>query len=195
MNKSLSSLVGLCLGIAILTAIAPITSFANEGDNLMSLFERIGFLQWQPRIGDKMLIDTKGNFGYLIHSDGKYYRFSLVTGQRKYVSYIGRYYNAATPNWNWRAKSLEIKGDRVTFGPSGRFVRLFKDGNEHTAYGIHEYKYEDRIFQSPGRYGSMGCIVVRKPIMDIIEKTFEVNEGDFEVVSKYGIGPDLFVMR
>jgi len=160
-----------------------------------NLLDRIGFLQWQPQIGDKFLVDTKYNLGYLIHPDGRYYRFSLVTGQNRYVSYIGRYYNAATPNWNWRAKQFEIKGDRVTFGPTGRFIRLFKDGTEHTAYGIHEYKYEDRIFKSPGRFGSMGCIVVRKPIMDLLEKTFNVNEGDFEVVTKHGIGLDVFAFR
>lgn len=141
------------------------------------------------------MVDTKDNIGYLVHSDGRYYRFPLVTGQRKFVCYIGRCYNAATPNWTWRALSKEIKGDRVTFGPSGRFIRLFQNGETHTAYGIHEYKYEDTIFESPERFGSMGCIVVRKPIMDLMERTFDVNEGNFEVISQHGLDEALFVWK
>ena len=146
-------------------------------------------------MGDSLIIDTEENYGYLIHKDGRYFRFTVVTGQRRFVCYIGRCYHADTPNWNWRALSKEIKGDRITFGSTGRFIRLFKDGELNTAYGIHEYKYEDRIFKSPGRFGTMGCIVVRKPIMDLIEKTFDVNEGDFEVVTQYGLDEALFVMR
>jgi len=173
----------------MLTAIAPAPTAASPAP----MYKRVGFRSWEPAKGDSMLIDTKDNFGYLVHNDGTYYRFALVTGQRKYVCYIGRCYNAATPTWDWRAMSKEIKGDRVTFGPSGRFIRLFKDGETNTAYGIHEYKYEDRIFESPGRFGSMGCIVVRKPIMDMIEEMFDVNDGDFEVVSRYGLESEMFV--
>ena len=152
-------------------------------------------MEWERGKGDSLIVDTLNNFGYLVHENGQYLKFSLVTGQRKNVCYIGRCYFAATPNLEWKALSKEIKNDRVTFGPSGKFIRLFKNGTENTAYGIHEYKYEDRIFESPGRYGSMGCIVVRKPVLDIIEKTFDINEGGFEVITQYGIDPGLFVLK
>lgn len=157
------------------------------------LFERIGFLEWQPQKGDSFMVDTKNNIGYLVHTDGRYYKFDVVTGQRRGVCYIGRCYFAATPNWEWRAKSMDIKGDRITFGPTGRFVRLYKDGTENTAYGIHEYKYEDKMFSENERFGSMGCVIVRKKIMDVIEETFNVNDGDFEVITKHGIAPAMFV--
>ncbi|MBU2214152.1 hypothetical protein KKC44_00205 [Patescibacteria group bacterium] len=191
MFRRLSMIIGCFLSACVLSAAMPGPTAAAPSP----LFERTGFLQWEPQVGDSMMIDTKNNFGYLIHNDGRFYRFALVTGQRKFVCYIGRCYNAATPNWTWRAMSKEIKGDRVTFGPSGRFIRLFKDGETNTAYGIHEYKYEDRIFESSGRYGSMGCIVVRSPVMDLVERTFDVNEGNFEVISQYGIESALFVWR
>lgn len=143
---------------------------------------------WRPRAGDRLVVDTKENDGYLIHADGRYIRFDVATGQRRFVSYIGRYYNAATPNQYWVAKNKEIKGDRVTFGPTGRFIRFFEGGDNRTAYGIHEYKYEDRMFDpSYSRHGTMGCVVVRKEMMDVIDRTYAINEGEIEVVTEYGI--------
>jgi|TARA_Y100000310_G_C20486486_1_gene717114 hypothetical protein len=143
--------------------------------------------KWVVEEGDKILVDTKNNEGYIFHKDGQYLNFPLVTGQRRWVSYIGRYYNASTPNWSWAIKTMHIKGDRLTFGPSGRFLRLYKDGSEHTAYGFHEYGQEDEIFEGlDTRFRSMGCIIVRIPIMDILVNTFEKNES-IEVISQHGI--------
>ncbi|MFA7681837.1 MAG: hypothetical protein WCX61_02285 [Candidatus Peribacteraceae bacterium] len=190
LQRTTLSLLSIFLSVPALT-LAPVQTAASPAP----LIERVGFLGWEPQVGDALLIDTQNNFGYMIHPNGSFFRFAVVTGQRRFVCYIGRCYNAATPTWEWRALSKEIKGDRVTFGPSGRFIRLFKDGEENTAYGIHEYKYEDRIFESPGRFGSMGCIVVRQPIMDMIEHTFDINEGDFEVVTQYGVSSEMFVMQ
>jgi hypothetical protein len=144
--------------------------------------------EWEPRIGDRMVVDTLANEGYLIHTDGAYIRFPVITGQRRFVYYIGRGYNAATPNWDWEAKSKDIKGDRITFGPTGRFVRLYEDGEE-TAYGIHEHRSEEVMFARDIRYQSMGCIIVRTAMMDIVERTFDVNaeSGGFAVITRYGV--------
>ena len=88
----------------------------------------------------------------------------------------------------------DIKGDHVTFGPSGRFLRLFEDGETSTAYGIHEYLYEDRMFADGERYRSMGCIIVKKDIMNILDATFSINEGKFDVVTQYGISDPVVMM-
>lgn len=134
-----------------------------------------------------MVVDTKTNEGYLIHADGRFVQFPVATGQRKFVCYIGRCYNATTPEATWQVKSRDIKGDHITFGPSGRFLRLYKHGEDSTAYGIHEYAYEDRMFAEGERYRSMGCIVVKKEMMDIIDATYSINEGILDVITAYGI--------
>ena len=142
---------------------------------------------WKIEESDRILVDTKNNEGYIFHEDGRYLNFPIVTGQRRWVYYIGQSYNASTPNWNWQMKSMHIKGDRLTFGPSGRFLRLYKDGVDRTAYGFHEYGQEDELFLGlDTRCRSMGCIVFRVPIMDLLVATFEQN-WSIEVESLYGI--------
>ena len=144
--------------------------------------------QWEPLVGDHIVIDTKENVGYLIHTDGRYTSFPVVTGQRRWVRYIGLSYNAATPNWDWTVKSTHIKGDRITYGLSGRFFRMYKDGNEYTHYGIHEHRDEGYMFKEDDtRFKSMGCIIVKTHILDLIEKTYEKNGEAIEVVTRYGV--------
>jgi hypothetical protein len=165
--------------------IAPISP--EKGLESAPVPHAISAKNWEIEEGDKILVDTKKNEGYIFHKDGRYLYFPLVTGQNRWVYYIGRSYNAATPNWNWVAKSMHIKGDRLTFGPSGRFLRLYKDGVDHTAYGFHEYGKEDEIFLGlDTRFRSMGCIIVRAPIMDLLVDTFEQN-GSIDVITEYGI--------
>jgi hypothetical protein len=183
---TLLSVLGL-LGSSSLTSVEAAVSPAV-------LYQEVLIAEWSPREGDIFLVDTVENLGYLVHTNGEFLRFEVVTGQQRYVSYIGRYYHAATPNQEWVGLSKEIKGDRVTFGPTGRFIRLFKDGELSTPYGIHEYLYEERMFQSPGRYGSMGCVVVRSNIMDIIEHTYDVNGGRLEVSTQSGLKAEHYVL-
>lgn len=151
--------------------------------------------EWQAQPGDRIVVDTKANEGYLIHQDGRALSFPVATGQRRYVCYIGRCYNATTPERTWQIQKKDIKGDHITFGPSGRFLRLFyKD--ESTAYGFHEYGFEDRMFDDQPRFKSMGCIIVKKDMMDILDKTFAVNEGNVNVVTKFGVSePDNLALK
>ncbi|MBM3231632.1 L,D-transpeptidase [Candidatus Peregrinibacteria bacterium] len=143
--------------------------------------------EWKPEPGDTAFIDTRSNDGYLVHDDGRYLRFPVVTGQRRGVYYIGRSYNATTPATDWVIQSSEVKGDRVTFGPSGRFLRLWKD-DERTAYGFHEHRDEEEMFGAPAeeRYRSMGCIILESSTMDIFALTLELN-GSIAVHTRYGI--------
>lgn len=145
----------------------------------------IPITEWHALPGDRLLVDTKENEGYLIHTNGRYTHFPVATGQHRTVCYIGRCYNATTPERTWQVRGRDIKGDRITFGPSGRFLRFFR-GDESSPYGIHEYAYEDRMFTGD-RYWSMGCVIVKKEVMDILDATFATNEGVIDVVTKYGI--------
>jgi len=141
---------------------------------------------WGPEIGDRLVVDTQENKGFLIHPDGRYIRFDLITGQKRNVYYIGRYYNAATPNYDWVIKSKHIKGDRITYGSTGRFLRLYKN-DEFTHYGIHEHRDEQIMFERNDRFQSMGCIIVRSNMLDIIEETYELNKNNLPVTTRHGV--------
>lgn len=141
--------------------------------------------EWTPMAGDKFEVNVETNMGRLVHENGESVEFEVVTGVRRVVSYIGLRYYAATPAQNWIVRTTEIKRDRWTFGKTGRFIRLFKvatDGTEEsTSYGIHPFLNEDSMFKVPGRYGSMGCIILRESLEDLIEKTIETNGGSMSV--------------
>ena len=141
--------------------------------------------EWTPMAGDTFEVNVETNMGRLVHENGESVEFEVVTGVRRVVSYIGLRYYAATPAQNWIVRSTEIKRDRWTFGKTGRFIRLFKvaaDGTEEsTSYGIHPFLNEDSMFKVPGRYGSMGCIILRESLEDLIEKTIETNGGSMSV--------------
>ncbi len=173
--------------LAILLSVP--VSYVDAPPHAMPVPHAIAMNTWQYEQGDGLIVDTKNNTGYLFHEDGRYISFPVVTGQRRRVYYIGRSYFAATPNRQWNGKSLEIKGDRVTFGPSGKFLRLFSE-QERTLYGIHTHRDEDIMFQEDEpitRYRSMGCIIVQKNIMDLIEITFHGNEERLNVITLDGV--------
>jgi hypothetical protein len=143
--------------------------------------ERLSLGEWMPWAGDRLMVDTKTNSGYLVHTDGSYIEFPVATGQRRTVHYIGLTYFAATPERTWSAETLENKGKSVTFGPTGRFIRLFHK-DERTSYGIHGHRDIAQMLESDKRYYSMGCILVGEEILNIIETTY--NElGGFEVIT------------
>ncbi len=137
---------------------------------------------WEPNIGDVFIVDVPNNMGYLVHENGESLPFPVATGRREVVRYIGRTYRADTPIRTWTAEQRQIKGDRRTFGVSGRFIRLFRSG-ESSPYGIHSYYKEEDWMKADGRYFSMGCIVVTEEMMDVMEKTFIVNEEKMIVIT------------
>lgn len=140
---------------------------------------------WTPLPGDAFIVDTKLNMGYLLHGDGGYTSFKVATGQRRVVRYIGRTYNATTPVRRWAGLKVETKGDRITFGKEGTFLRLFYK-NENTPYGIHSHAYWEKMLSDEERFKSMGCVIVSDDMLDVILKTFEVNGNGLDVVTVYG---------
>ncbi|MDA1292247.1 MAG: L,D-transpeptidase [bacterium] len=181
----MSTLTATLLALILSVPTAPLAPV--DAESPVPVAHEIAMENWEIQQEDKVIVDTKNNLGYIFHADGTYINFDVVTGQQRWVYYIGRSYNASTPNWNWTVKSKHIKGDRLTFGPSGRFLRLYKNGEDHTAYGFHEYGQEDEIFNGMDtRFRSMGCIIVRVPIMDLLVSTFEQN-GSIDVITVKGI--------
>lgn len=173
-------------GIAVLSLLSYSALPADVADAtsawLLQSIAEMDATVWEPKAGDILLVDVRQNTGYLVHADGRALRFPVATGRREYVSYIGRYYKAETPIRSWTAQQKQIKGDRRTFGVNGRFLRLFRDG-ESSPYGIHSYFKIADWMQEDERYFSMGCIVVTEQMMDVIERTFDVNEGNMKVVT------------
>lgn len=145
------------------------------------------FSEWQTMAGDTMIVDTETNMGYLVHLDGGYTQFPVATGQRRVVRYIGRTYNAKTPNTRWTVLDKEVKSDRTTFGPQGLFLRLF-DENGKTAYGIHSHRSIEMMLAGEDRYRSMGCVLVSQVVLDNIEATFEGNGRKLDVITIAGFG-------
>jgi hypothetical protein len=91
---------------------------------------------WEPQKADVFVVDVPHGMGYLVHENGEYISFPVATGRKEIVHYLGRTYNAETPLRTWVAKQKQIQNDRITFGVSGRFIRLFR-GAEGSPYGIH----------------------------------------------------------
>lgn len=137
---------------------------------------------WIPAAGDKLIVDVDTNIGYLIHNDDTRLEFPVATGQRKYVSYLGMHYFAGTPKQKWVVKEMSIQSDRYTFGEEGKFFRMYSN-DKRTRYGIHTIANAEEIFEREKRYASMGCTLVTEEILNIIEKTFEVNGGELNVWS------------
>ena len=139
---------------------------------------------WKPKKWDELRVDTENNIGYLIHFDGSYLSFPMLTGQKRYVYYLGMHYFAGTPKKNWEVKSVDYKGDYYTFGPTGRFLRLFdvKNGmDQRTSYGIHSHKYIQEMLDSNNHYRSYGCILVTDDVLDLIYQTYLANGESLKV--------------
>jgi hypothetical protein len=159
--------------------------------------------EWQPRIGDRVVVDTTVSMVYLVHADGGFRAMNGLTGQRRVVSYDGITYNARTPEREWEMRSFEKKGKSVTFG-DGRFGRLSwpghedpRRGNESTAYGIHSHrsfakmledKQEKNAWDPTGMgHRSMGCILVSEDDLTLIQQTWELNGGILLVSTRDGV--------
>lgn len=137
---------------------------------------------WEPQKGDRIEVDLSQNRGYLIHPNGERFLFDVATGQKRFIYYIGLYYFAATPVREWKVESVDIKDDRVTFGKTGRFFRLYFNG-ERTYYGIHGYNPEEWMFREGERYRSYGCIIVKEEVLDIIDATYVLNGGSLQTTT------------
>lgn len=147
----------------------------------------VAITDWVPAPHDAFVADITNNIGYLVHEDGRFLQIPIGSGKRQTVRYIGRTYNASTPIAAWQVRDRSIKGDHVTFGKTGRFLRLYKNGETRTPYGIHATSNIDTLLTWKDRYQSMGCILVSDAVLDILEKTYELNGESLDVVTINGL--------
>ena len=147
---------------------------------------------FQPAKGDRFIADTKNNLGYIVHENGSYTSFLIASGRNEKVRYLGMTYVATTPVKTWKASKVNTQPDRITFGKKGTFLRL-----DDTRYGIHDYAYLDEILEKDvsGRFFSMGCILVKDEILQILLKIRELNGGVLEVATVYGVQNDLIAKK
>jgi len=141
---------------------------------------------WMPLAGDRVIVDTRENVGYIVREDGNYTSFPVLTGQKRVVRYIGRTYNAATPTGVWTVESMDVKGRSMTFGETGTFLRLYEDG-EQTAYGIHSHLTFRKMLAEGDRYRSMGCVLVDEAILKLLVETYILNGNRLDVATVHGV--------
>ncbi len=147
----------------------------------------VPFEEWEPLPGAQFLVDTKETTGYLINLDGTFTTFPVVLGQNRVVHYLGRTYNATTPQKKWVVKEIDKQGDRITFGPNGTFMRLFDNGEEYTSYGIHSHAYIKYFLASDDQFRSMGCILVTDDVLETLVRAYKLNGKTLNVVTVYGV--------
>lgn len=138
--------------------------------------------RWVPLRGDQVVVNRGENWGYFVHRNGFVLHFPLATGRQRIVHYLGRTYDATTPLGYWEAQKHEKKGDRITFGKTGEFWRLFRDGKP-TPYGIHDVEASERWMQLPDdeRFKTYGCVAMGTESIDLFRDTFEQDDHDVKV--------------
>jgi len=141
---------------------------------------------WVPLAGDRVIVDTAENIGYLARENGDFTSFPVLTGQKRVVRYIGRVYNAATPERNWTVQSVDVKGRSMTFGETGTFLRLYDEG-EKTAYGIHSHLTFQKMLDEGDRYRSMGCVLISEDVLQLIVATYDANGRTLDVATTHGV--------
>jgi hypothetical protein len=137
--------------------------------------------------GIRFVVDTKENIGYIVNAFGDYAKVPVGSGQNKMVHYMRRTYKATTPAAKWTATSFHIQRDRITFGPDGEFLRLYRNGTEYTSYGIHATANIEEILASDDRYRSMGCVLVGEEVLDYLIDAYRKNGNNLDVVTVYGL--------
>lgn len=146
---------------------------------------------FQPESGMQFIVDTKAATGYLVNADGRFAAIPLVLGQNEMVHYLGRTYLATTPEDDWNVREIDTQGDRITFGKEGTFLRLFRHGKTSTPYGIHTHASIDHFLASENHFRSLGCILVTKPVLDMLQRAYEINGKSLKVVTAFGVDETL----
>jgi|CXWL01.1.fsa_nt_gi hypothetical protein len=153
--------------------------------------QSIPFREWVPQQHDRLIADTEANTGYITHENGTYTTFPIGSGQQKVVHYGGKTYNATTPADYWVVKSTTIQTNRIDFGKSGMFLRLYRNGTDRTSYGIHATSNINELLAADDRYKSFGCILVSNEVLEALLQTYTLNKGQLEVATTRGLNKTL----
>ncbi len=131
--------------------------------------------KFQVSEGDYFLVDIDDAFGYLINDDNKTYTvFPVMTGALR----------TPTPEQEWAVKEKNIQPNRVIFGETGEFLRMYSnEGNTRTGYGIHNYGYFEDEIERGTKYLSLGCILVSAEVHDVIEGSYLANGESMHMIT------------
>lgn len=123
--------------------------------------------KFQVSEGDYFLVDIDDAFGYLINDDNRTYTvFPIMTGALR----------TPTPEREWVVREKNIQSNRIIFGETGEFLRMYSNGgNTRTGYGIHNYAYFEEEIERGTKYLSLGCILVSDNVHDVIEASYLAN--------------------
>jgi hypothetical protein len=173
-------LITMFLGFITLAGSINPSNFAKE-ERGWSYFSPKQFVS---SYGDEFKADVENGIGYLVNFESRRFTvFPILSGQRRHLCYIGRCYYGATPEQQWVVKEMNIQYDRITFSESGKFLRLYSDGEIRTSYGIHGHAYFESMIQQDSKFQSMGCILVSDEILEIIEESFYKNGNTLNVLT------------
>lgn len=154
-------------------ANASFLSFVNDED----MWAVVTLSTFEAGSGDYMVADIERSVGYLVSTEHhEIMPFVLLSGQKRFKGRFGGVTYEGTPEIDWVVRQMDVKGDRVTFGDTGRFFRMF-DGESRTAYGIHSHKYFQYMSDSDNYFRSLGCLLVSDDVLDVIQKSFEANDN------------------
>ena len=93
-----------------------------------------------------------------------------------------------TPETDWVVKEKNIQPNRVIFGETGEFLRMYKNGDIRTGYGIHNYKFFEYEIENGRKFLSLGCILVSAEVHDMIEESFLANDSALEMKTVRSMG-------
>jgi hypothetical protein len=174
---------------ALLTALALVALCGTDATHALAQEYSTQFVLQPNAIA---YFDVKSNWGYLLNQDGTYKPFPIGSGMKKKVKYLRQEYYSETPENIWVARQRKIQPDRVNFGVTGRFLRLFDKGTQWSYYGIHSV--ENKTWpQRASRYFSFGCIIVTEDVLDLIEQAYFMNGESLVVITAKGT--DRFVQE
>lgn len=141
--------------------------------------------KYEPREGDYFLVDIDDALGYLVN-DGymTYTVFPIMSGATR----------TPTPEEEWVVKEKNIQSNRIVFGETGEFLRMYKnDGDTRTGYGIHNYAYFEEEIEKGTKYLSLGCILVSADIHDLIEESYLANGENMKMITKYDVNLSSYI--
>ena len=164
------------IGIAYMVAFISMSiGMANAGT-----WRHVPVLTLTPSEGDRFLVDIDNALGYIVNNNNlTYSAFPLMTGALR----------TPTPEETWVVKELNIQPNRVIFGDSGEFLRMYRgEGAQRTGFGIHGYKYFQKEIEGGRKFLSLGCILVADNVHDVLEGSWRANGEAMEMKTVKSMG-------
>lgn len=143
------------------------------------IWTKFEFEDFEPSKGDYFLVDIENALGYLINDTTRFYTvFPVMTGALR----------TPTPVKDWVVLEKSVKSDRITFGKTGEFFRMYlNEGATRTAYGIHGYGFFEDEISNARKFLSLGCVLVSDNVLDLLEESFNLNGASLSISTRASI--------